>query len=458
METTLKIFEVVNYVVISIASGALLFPMLYTILLLIPQKKYPEAKKNHRFTVVVCARNERNVVPKLIESIRAQDYPRELIDVLVVAHNCTDDTAEVARAAGAEHVLEVNDPDRKHARKSYALHAAFDMVLNELPDTEAVVVMDADNLMDERFILEMNKAFDRGAEIGSGFRNSKNPSDNCIAGSNALTLLRDCRINGHARTVIPSTVPLGGTGFYVSRKVIEDMGGWNCYNIVEDLEFTVMALAKRHRARYVSKAMFYDEQPHDLKNSLIRQTRIGKGVFTLFFKRGLLMLGMVVSSIGEFIAGIGRFMGTGKFGRLRNPFGFIDMLLYFLYGPVAVIACFWFPFYYIFQPSVMLAYGQYAEAAAFGIMVAKMVGLYVLLPITAQNIIVLLLEHKRVKMKPIRIVTTLLIFPWYNLLCAVAITIGVLNPKLWWAPTKHDRPLSLAELKNSSRRKNGSEA
>lgn len=66
-------------------------------------KKPPQltAKKNHRYAAVICARNENAVIGDLIHSIRVQNYPQELIDIFVVADNCTDNTAAVAQEAGA---------------------------------------------------------------------------------------------------------------------------------------------------------------------------------------------------------------------------------------------------------------------------------------------------------------------------------------------------------------------
>ena len=53
-----------------------------------------------RQAVLICARNEAAVLPKLLESLRAQDYPG-VLDLYVAADNCTDDTARLARKGGA---------------------------------------------------------------------------------------------------------------------------------------------------------------------------------------------------------------------------------------------------------------------------------------------------------------------------------------------------------------------
>ncbi len=55
----------------------------------------------HRYAVLIAARNEENVLGGLLDSIRAQNYPSELVDIYVVADNCTDTTAEIAYAHGA---------------------------------------------------------------------------------------------------------------------------------------------------------------------------------------------------------------------------------------------------------------------------------------------------------------------------------------------------------------------
>lgn len=417
----------VNWVVVYTAGACMALPMIYFFLMLIPQKKYKEAKKQHKYIVVSCARNESNVITHLIDSIRAQNYPRELLDIMVVAHNCQDDTAKVAREAGADYVIEHNDPDPKHGRKGYALQVAFREILDNHPEYEGIMIMDADNLMNVNFVKEMNKAFDSGVEVGTGYRNSKNYDDNCVAGSNGLTFLRDCRANGHGRTLVHSTVPLAGTGFFIRRSVAADMGGWTAFNLVEDFEYTLQLLMKKHRVQYVSKAEFFDEQPHGLKSSLIRQTRLGKGVFILLFKYGPRMLFKFFTTFW---------------------FGFLDMFLYLLYPLVAFLATFWFPFYYILTPVVtFIDLGMAAGTELIVQGIIMQVVIYVIGTLTLQNIVLMIIEHKRLNFKKwYRILTTLIAYPWYNLLCAVAITIGVLTPNLTWRPTVHDRPMSLTQI------------
>lgn len=448
--TLVQVFDKINWGVVILAGLCMALPMVYWVSMIIPQKKYPEAKVKHKFIVVSCARNERDGIPHLIQSVRAQNYPRELLSVMVIAHNCSDDTAIAAREAGAEYVFELNDDDPKRKKKGYALSFAFDKILKEMPEYEAIIVMDADNLMAPDFVARMNDALDYGVEVGTGFRNSKNLDDNCIAGSNGMGLLRDCRANGHGRTLFHSTTPIAGTGFFIKRETAEDMGGWTAFNLVEDLEYSLQLLDKKHTIKYVSKAEFFDEQPHGLKYSLVRQTRLGKGDFQLLFKYGPKMLFRFFT---------------------RFWFGYLDMFLALLFPLLALVATFWFPFYYIFK--AVLAF---ADPAASGVALAvnpnaleqffyydlcgENLGLffilwgvlyqivvYVIGIITIQNIVLLLAERKRLNYhKWYRVVTMLILYPWYNVLVPVAMTIGILTPNLVWRPTLHDRPMTLDDI------------
>ena len=109
-----------------------------------------KAKKQHKYGIVISARNEKNVIGNLLDIIKKQDYPQELLTVFVVADNCTDNTAEIARKKGAV-VYERFDND--HRTKGYALEFLFDKIENDYgrDSFEGYFVFDADNLLKEDF-------------------------------------------------------------------------------------------------------------------------------------------------------------------------------------------------------------------------------------------------------------------------------------------------------------------
>jgi cellulose synthase/poly-beta-1,6-N-acetylglucosamine synthase-like glycosyltransferase len=134
--------------------------------------KLPEAKRQHRYAFFIAAHNEEPVIGNLVRSIKAQDYPADLIDTFVVADACNDRTAEEARAAGAI-VYERNDLARKG--KSWVLDYGFNRILDEYGDRyEAFIVFDADNLLAPNYVTIMNQAFDAGYLVCTSYRNSKN--------------------------------------------------------------------------------------------------------------------------------------------------------------------------------------------------------------------------------------------------------------------------------------------
>ena len=122
------------------------------------RRRTPEpAARLRRFAVLIAARNEESCIAGLIESLRAQHYPPELVDIWVLPNNCTDRTAEAARRAGAQ-VLEMPASVRS---KGAALHTAAKALLRSARNYDAFCVFDADNEADPAFLSEMNRALAR---------------------------------------------------------------------------------------------------------------------------------------------------------------------------------------------------------------------------------------------------------------------------------------------------------
>lgn len=112
----------------------------------------------HRFAVLVAARNEEAVIGQLIESIQMQDYPSELVDVYVVADNCDDSTASVAREKGAFVYERFN---KVHVGKGYALNYLLSAMKEDGKREvyDGYFIFDADNLLEKNYIKEMNRTF-----------------------------------------------------------------------------------------------------------------------------------------------------------------------------------------------------------------------------------------------------------------------------------------------------------
>ena len=225
--------------------------------------------KNHKFMAIIPAHNEEAVVANLIESLKNQTYDKNLYDIYVIADNCTDNTAEVARNAGAI-VLERFDP--AHKTKGYALQWFLKQKIEENADYDAFFVFDADNIVDKDFIVNMNKKLCQGEDVVQGYRDIKNPTDNWITAGYALFYWSMHRLYHLARYNIGLSPLLNGTGFMVKFDVVKP-NGWETETLTEDIEFSLKRIIKGKKLGWATDAIVYDEQPTSFKQSWSQRSR-----------------------------------------------------------------------------------------------------------------------------------------------------------------------------------------
>ena len=66
------------------------------------KEQHPKiSDKLHRYALIISAHNEEAVIANMVESLKKLDYPKEYYDIYVIADNCTDNTAAIAKEAGA---------------------------------------------------------------------------------------------------------------------------------------------------------------------------------------------------------------------------------------------------------------------------------------------------------------------------------------------------------------------
>ncbi len=231
--------------------------------------------------MLISARNEQAVIANLIHSIRSQNYPSELVDAYVVADNCTDATAAVAREAGA---VVWERFHKQNVGKGYALKFLYEKICACFPDKryDGYFVFDADNLLDENYIFEMNKVFGAGHRIVTSYRNSKNCGSNWISAGYALWFQRESKFLNNARMLLGTSCAVSGTGFLVHREIMERNRGWKHFLLTEDIEFTIDSVIQGERIAYCGSAIVYDEQPVTFRQSCRQRMRWAKGYFQVF--------------------------------------------------------------------------------------------------------------------------------------------------------------------------------
>lgn len=419
MQTARTIITIVEIALTVFFSLLFVYQFFYTFYVLFAREKEKPllSHKQHKFGIIIPARNEEQVIGQLIDSIRKQTYPAELIKIIVIADNCTDHTAQVGRDMGA-YVLERQN--RELIGKGYALDYLFAHLREQQDDCDAYIVFDADNLIDEHFVEEMNDGLNRGYLALTSYRNSKNYGANWISAGYSLWFLREAKYLNNARMQLNTSCAISGTGFCVSRELIEKNGGWPFHLLTEDMEFTVNTIVNGGKIGYCGKAVLYDEQPESFSQSWHQRLRWAKGFYQVFGKYA-----------GKLIKGV-----------LHGSFACYDMMITILPGilgfGVSAICSVTDIVYWSLYPE-----GNGLRRAITAIIVFAL--LYYLLMLL-MGILTMLTEGDNISgCSRGRKIWSVFTFPLY-MATYIPIAVVALFKKVGWKPIKHTVSKSIEEL------------
>ena len=246
------------------------------------QKKMPPAKRYRRFAVLVPAHNEAMVIVPLLKSLAEQNYPKNCYKVYASCDNCTDNTAALARENGAVALERFDD---EHNGKTWNVRWA----LTKIPFAEydALAMLDADNLADRNFLMEMNNYMELHpeAEAIQGVLDVKNPDDNWLTRSYALAYWFTNRFWQLARGLWGLSCTLGGTGLVIRTATLERIG-WDLQSLTEDLEMSTRLILSGSLVHWNDAAVIYDEKPQDIAVSKRQRTRWMQGHYWVFWNYG----------------------------------------------------------------------------------------------------------------------------------------------------------------------------
>jgi GT2 family glycosyltransferase len=205
-----------------------------------------------RFRFVVPAHNESAGIAATVASLRDVDYPRELFEVVVVADNCQDDTAEQARAAGAT-VLERNDTEKRG--KGYALDHAFSATP---AGVDAVVVIDADTLVSRNILRAFAARRELGAQAIQADYAVRNPDAAWRTRLVAIAFGAFHIVRSRARERLRLSCGLRGNGMCFATELLQKVPH-RAYSVVEDVEYGLRLGEAGHRVHYTDEAHVYGE-------------------------------------------------------------------------------------------------------------------------------------------------------------------------------------------------------
>jgi 1,2-diacylglycerol 3-beta-glucosyltransferase len=238
-----------------------------------------------RLVVVVPAFNEAELIGRCLTSLRVQTYPRELLRIVVVADNCTDDTATVAAAAGAE-VLVRDAPDARG--KGRALRWSFDQLSAEADPADAFIVVDADSVADPDLVGGLATEFAAGHEVVQAeYLVTAEPGTRSELRQAAFLLFHRTRFTGRAR--LGMACNLVGNGMLLSRSVLQRVP-WGAFTGAEDLEYSIDLRLAGVKPRFARSARVFGPAPGAGRAAATQRMRWEGGRFHVVRTRLLTLL------------------------------------------------------------------------------------------------------------------------------------------------------------------------
>lgn len=235
------------------------------------------SKPQKTFAILVAAHNEEKVVGELVNNLKKMDYPKEMYDVFVICDNCTDNTADVVRKNGAI-ACERHNPELRG--KGYAIEWMLQELWGMPREYDAIVMFDADNLVNTDFLSLMNDDLCAGHQVIQGYLDTKNPTDSWVTASYGITYWYCNRLWQLSRKNLKMSNFLGGTGMCFDSKLMKEMG-WGATSLVEDLEFSMRCVKRNVYPVLNYDAKVYDEKPVSFRASARQRLRWMQGHFTV---------------------------------------------------------------------------------------------------------------------------------------------------------------------------------
>lgn len=211
-----------------------------------------------RFAILIPAHNEVPVLGTLLESLAVLDYPKDAYTTYVVADNCTDTTAELARSHEGVSVYERFDQEKRG--KGFALSWIWQQLTQDQLLYDAYIVLDADSVVDAVFLQAMNRGLAQGAQALQAHNTVLNVVDSPSTALRwlALTLMNHVRPLGRNGLHCSST--LTGNGMCLSRALL-DRYPWQAFSLSEDYQYYLSLVERGEKVLYVPAAVVRSEMP-----------------------------------------------------------------------------------------------------------------------------------------------------------------------------------------------------
>jgi len=253
-----------------------------------PRVINPDSVEIHSPTVSVLipARDEEAVVRDLVDDLLDQEYPH--LEVIVVAHNCSDRTFESLDG--------IADPRLKRYRlttdgagKALALNFGLARASGEL-----IGQFDADNRIQDARLIRRAVAYflvEENTQVIQSQIETKNQDMTLLTRLQAV----EYRIFSHlfwaGRNAIGLPSPIAGTGVFFRKAVLTEVGGWD-NELVEDYDLYCKLVLSKARIEYKPDLVVLDEKPPSWRLLIRQRSRWQRGHLEVLSKRWRTWMGL----------------------------------------------------------------------------------------------------------------------------------------------------------------------
>ena len=246
-----------------------------------------------RFAVVIPAHNEEMVIAATLDSLSRQSYPKDLYEVIVVADNCSDPTALIARDLGVTVMERSNLQERG---KGYALAWAFESLLAGRSGADAFVIVDADTWVAPDFLDVMARRIALDSDpLGFCALQGRYGALNGDEGWRAALMAGALDLFNHVKPLGREWLGLGvglkGNGMAFSRRLLET-APWRGDSVTEDIDYG-LDLIRRHNVLvgYVPGAKVMAQMPTTADQAASQRERWEGGRYALLREKAFPLLG-----------------------------------------------------------------------------------------------------------------------------------------------------------------------
>lgn len=226
-----------------------------------------------KFAFLIPAYNEEKLLPECLSSLQALDYAHEFVEVLVIADNCTDRTAEIARGFGVEVAIRENAALRG---KGYALEHGLGILRERSQQPDGVVILDADSSVNPGFLRVMNARLERGEKVIQAYYTVRNAQRSASETFRYVALAAIHYLRPLGRMFFGFSAGLKGNGMVFTPDIL-NRHAWTA-SLTEDIEYHMTLLLAGQRVTFAPDAQVAGEMPGSLSqsNSQVERWEMGR--------------------------------------------------------------------------------------------------------------------------------------------------------------------------------------